>query len=249
MRISIFGGGTIGGSMALKLKSENIWVEVHDPDIEINKRLKELDIETFKNIPIGDLVVICTPMNVEEEIIKNYSFDTPVIDVASVMKPMFDLAKNLDIDWISGHPMAGNEYSGYLGWDIQLFDEKIFFLSKNERISEKKMKIIEEFVKKLGSYPKWITPEKHDFILSKISHTTYFISCTAKKIGNEFSNFSGPGYKSTSRLSNQNKEMVLEIVKKNKMNILQDLKESIDYLNEISLLIQSNQIEKLAKIL
>ncbi len=249
MRVSIFGGGSIGGSMALKLKSKNIWVEVNDPNYEIQQRLQELKINTFSGIPIGNIVIICTPMNIEKEIIKKFKFDTPVIDVASVMKPMFDFTKNIDIDWISGHPMAGNENSGYLGWDIQLFNEKVFFLSKSNKICNNTSELAEFFVNTLDSYPKWIEPDHHDYILSKISHTTYFISSTAKKIGNEFNEFAGPGYKSTSRLSNQNKKMALEIVKKNKENILQDLNDSINYLKEISSLIKNDQMKKLSEIL
>lgn len=249
MRVSIFGGGSIGGSMALKLKSKNIWVEVNDPNYEIQQRLHELKINTFSGIPIGNIVIICTPMNIEKEIIKKYKFDTPVIDVASVMTPMFNFTKNIDINWISGHPMAGNENSGYLGWDIQLFNEKIFFLSKSSNICSETSELAESFVKNLDSYPKWIEPDKHDYILSKISHATYFISCTAKKIGNEFKDFSGPGYKSTSRLSNQNKKMALEIVKKNKENILHDLNDSINYLNKILNLIKNDQLDELSKIL
>lgn len=226
MRISIFGGGTIGGSLAIRLKDKGHQVQVKDPSKEISKRLIEKGIGLFSGKPEGEINIICTPMDVEETFLNNWDFEGTVLNVASVMKPFFDIASRKGLRWISGHPMAGNEHSGFHGWDADLFEGRSFYLSKAESANEEDRRRVLELTRDLGASPMWIEPGEHDRIMSRVSHATYFLSLIARNIGGDYEEFSGPGYASTTRLSKQNPEMVKDMFKYNGENILEDLEEA-----------------------
>lgn len=249
MKISIFGGGTIGGSLAIRLKDRGHQVQVKDPSNEISERLIKRGIGKFDGKPSGDLTIICTPMDVEKRILDSCNFDGTILDVASVMEPFFNQASSKGLRWISGHPMAGNEYSGFLGWNPELFKSKSFFLSRTRGANEEDKNKVLEVVEDLGSTPIWIDPSEHDRIMSRVSHTTYFLSLLARSIGKDFEKFSGPGYSSTTRLSKQNLEMVMDMFKYNCENILEDLERASTILENYISILKIEGYEGIEKLL
>ena len=69
----------------------------------------------------------------------------------------------------------------------------------------------------------------------------------ARNLGHGYERFAGPGYESTTRLSLQNVDMVLDMVFYNRENILKDLKKARNILNEIIMRIEGKQEEELLR--
>ena len=247
MRVKIIGIGCIGGSMALRLKSNGSYeVEVYDTDEETMRMAFGMNLElSERDDPDGDLNILAVPMGVEERMLRRIDSKNLIMDVSSVMEPFVNLAKDRRLRFIGGHPMAGNERKGYRGWDPRMFEGRKFFLCKGECAEERDVELVEKVVMDLGSTPIWIEPNEHDKIVSKVSQSIFFISLVAKRIGTDYGNFAGPGYISTTRLANQNLEMVLDMVRYNGKNIVEDLRNGLNFLEEIIRLIEIEDLDGL----
>jgi len=251
LKVLVMGGGCIGGSIAIKLHRRGYDVAVVDVDKEIVEFMHEMKISAFLKKPEGDfdVLILAVPMRVEEKILKSIEKDTILMDVSSVMTPFIKIAEERGLKLVGGHPMAGNERRGKDGWDPDMFKERVFFLSKGKGVDERTSSIVENIVLTLEAIPLWIDPVKHDRIVSKISHTTYFLSLLARAIGKDHEGFAGPGYESTTRLSKQNVDMVLDIAFYNRENILKDLDHVLKTLSWIKKLMECGELGELKKFI
>jgi prephenate dehydrogenase len=197
----------------------------------------------------GDLTVIALPMNSEEELLLSADFTGPAFDVASVMQPFQEIARLRKIRLISGHPMAGNVHKGAAGWDESMFDGRVFLFSPGEFATGEDLDLVLMVVSELGSSPEYLPPERHDYIVGRISQTAYFLSRTLLKLGGDFEKYSGPGYASTSRLGRQNMDMVLDMARFNGRNIASSLEEAESYLHDIRTAIEEGDLSKLEELI
>lgn len=250
MKVGIVGVGAIGGSIAIKLAESGVEVFVNDVDAELlsllseKARVKRFDLAK-DNV---DVVIIATPMNVEERLLQEFPFtEVLIMDVASVKTPFVRIAESRKLRFVGGHPMAGSVYRKSMGWDPEIFQERPFFLCRTRYTDERDADVSEKIVRLIGASPVWVSPEYHDKAVSRVSHTTYFLSLVAKLLGSGFEDFAGPGFSSTTRLSRQNPEMVLDMLRYNRENILADLKNAEKILREFIRMIERNDFEEFLK--
>ncbi|PZC52102.1 MULTISPECIES: prephenate dehydrogenase [unclassified Mesotoga] len=252
MKAHIIGAGSIGGSIALRLSKRGHRVSVFDQNVVTTEMLRKKDpsIEVSSDaFTPRDLSVIALPMNSEEELLLSADFTGPVFDVASVMHPFQEIARLRKIRFISGHPMAGNEHVGPGGWNEFMFDGRTFMLWPGECATKQDVDLVLEIVADLGSIPEFLSPEKHDHIVSRVSQAVYFLSRAALKLGKDVEKYSGPGYDSTSRLGRQNMDMVLDMARFNGPNIASSLEEAERYLCSIRIAIEMGDLDKLQEII
>lgn len=248
MKISVLGAGCIGGSIALKL-NEKHRVLAFDQSEDVTKALEERDVRTAlrqEDLFDTDLLILALPMAVEERFLKETEFTGKILDVASVKTPFMEIAKERGLNFIGGHPMAGNERKGKAGWDPEMFSGRIFFLCSPD---EKKDDVVEGVVRDLGSRPVWIDYREHDRIVAAVSHVQYLISLSARFTGKPYEEYAGPGYQSNTRLSRQNMEMALDMIRYNKENILKYLENTRNFLNTLYNFIEKEDFESLKKII
>lgn len=247
MKVLVMGGGCIGGSIAIKLYEEKHDVVVVDPNVDIVIALNKIGVPAFseKLETFFDILILALPMRIEETVLRNIRTDAILIDVSSVMTPFVRIAEERNLKFVGGHPMAGNEKKGKDGWNPDMFKKRTFFLSKSKYIDDETIFIAENIVLDLGGVPIWIDPIEHDRIVSKISHTTYLLSLSAKIIGKDYEKFAGPGYESTTRLSKQNMDMALDILFYNRKNILEDVEHVLKILSRMKEYIKYGKFEKL----
>jgi len=93
----------------------------------------------------------------------------------------------------------------------------------------------------------WIDYRIHDEIVAAVSHVQYLISLSARYVGKPFEGYAGPGYMSNTRLSKQNMEMALDMIRYNKENILKYLENARNFLNVLYHLIEREDFENLKK--
>ena len=124
MKITIVGLGVIGGSFAKALKGQGH--EVYG--IDVDKRTLQMAkddgtiIEGFVDgkeiIPQSDLTIICLYPSLVIDFIKNNTFKkgSIITDAVGIKTYFLQEAFNLideDVEFVSGHPMAGREKKGY----------------------------------------------------------------------------------------------------------------------------------------
>jgi prephenate dehydrogenase len=236
----------------LRLSKRGHRVSVFDQNVVTTEMLRKKDpsIEVSSDaFTPGDLTVIALPMNSEEELLLSADFTGPAFDVASVMQPFQEIARLRKIRLISGHPMAGNVHKGAAGWDESMFDGRVFLFSPGEFATGEDLDLVLMVVSELGSSPEYLPPERHDYIVGRISQTAYFLSRTLLKLGGDFEKYSGPGYASTSRLGRQNMDMVLDMARFNGRNIASSLEEAESYLHDIRTAIEEGDLSKLEELI
>ena len=231
MKIAIVGLGQIGGSMALKLHEIGIRPDLFDVDPKICELL-DARCEKF-NAHGYDLVVLALHIPVLLEIMNELPKDNFYLDTASVKSQVVEKAKELELKFIGGHPIAGNERIGPASWDSSLFEGKSFALV-DVNSTEQEKEVAEKFVKLLGSETVWTDAEAHDLALAHVSHALYFVSKALKKLGDPYEAFAGPGYSSMTRLAKQDPKLGGVFVKYNRQNVATVLETVADEIKKIA---------------
>lgn len=238
-KIFIFGLGLIGGSIAKKLKSSHkdkytvYALTKTENDIEnalsdgsIDKGFTILPEDSYFDFDIVLLAVppekICT---VTKDIMRHFSKDVIYTDVGSIKSKIEAGMKELGIQYVGGHPMAGTEKKGYKNSFSHLFENAYYFLtSKNEKVLE--------LVNDLGAIPVFIDAQTHDKTVAAISHVPHALSAGLVNlaINNEtedklLSKAAAGGFRDTTRIAASDEHLWEEILFSNKKYVIPLLEE------------------------
>ena len=85
--------------------------------------------------------------------------------------------KGKDVEFVSGHPMAGRENKGYLYASKEVFQGANYILIQHEENSKSAIAMMEQFVSNLGFHSvKIMSPQAHDEIISFTSQLPHVIA-------------------------------------------------------------------------
>lgn len=264
-QMTIVGVGLIGGSMARKAREEGLVKKIigfgrTKRNLENALSLGVIDryeSDLMKAVEGSDLVVIATPVEKSIEIISDLlpklGPNTIVTDVGSVKGKVVDVfreCKDLKTEFIGGHPIAGTESSGVESSFASLFEEHITILTPIERNSQISIDRLKSFWIGLGAKVELLDPEKHDRILSDISHLPHVVAYALVNavLDGDGISYAAGGFKDFTRIASSNPEMWSEICVQNRKSILSSIKNFRDHLDSIYELIENadgNSIEKL----
>jgi prephenate dehydrogenase len=73
-----------------------------------------------------------------------------------------------------------------------MFDGRVFLLSPGEFASAEDLKRVLEIIGDLRSSPEYLSPERHDLIVSRVSQAAYFLSRALLNLGSDFEKYTGP---------------------------------------------------------
>jgi prephenate dehydrogenase len=206
-RVTIFGVGLIGGSLALALKRAFPEIRIAGVDkpevLDRARRLKIIDAVTPGEV-VGhdDLVVLATPvgeiLKLLDQFTRNHRL---VVDVGSTKLTICRKAERLGVPFIGGHPMAGLEQSGPEAASADLFREAPFFLCPVQSTPAGAVDEIQAMVRAIYAIPRVITPEEHDRLVARISHLPQILSTLLADQTAPHKEFAGPGLRSMTRLA------------------------------------------------
>ena len=269
-KISVIGCGLIGSSILRAVEEKKLAskISAYDKSSKVADYLKKnFSVEICNNIPDvvkeSDLVIIASPLSSYKEILlsiqSNLKEDVILTDTGSAKKEVNKIISNLNlnnINWIASHPIAGTEYSGPKAGFASLFKDRWCIISADKKVSEDKIKSLENFWAKLGSKTKFMTFEDHDYVLSLTSHLPHAVAYSIVKtaINNEDKfkddviQYSAGGLRDFTRIAASDPLMWKDIFIDNSDNILKVLDNYSKNLNEIKEAIKNKDSKKLLEI-
>ena len=269
-KISIIGCGLIGSSILRAVEEKKLAskISTFDKSSKVNEYLKKnFSVEICTNISDvvkdSDLVIIACPLSSYKEILlsiqSNLKENVILTDTGSAKKEVNKIISNLNlknVNWIASHPIAGTEYSGPEAGFASLFKNRWCIISADKKVSEDKIKFLEQFWSKLGSKTKFMTFEDHDYVLSLTSHLPHAVAYSIVKtaINNEDKfkddviQYSAGGLRDFTRIAASDPLMWKDIFVDNSDNILKVLENYSKNLNEIKDAIKNKDSKKLLEI-
>lgn len=219
----IIGLGLIGGSIAKAFKlheiSREIWA--FDLDFESIESAKNQQIINGiqlldENLDDFDLIALCAPLNqyqnIFQKIHNKINSKATFFDIGSIKNFNF---KNIPINFIPCHPIAGSDKTGFENSNENLFFDKKFIICK--KIDNFIDSPLAKIITRLGAKPIFLESNLHDKIYGLVSHLPQFLAflCAEnnpKELPNEF-------MKKAFRLDQSNPQIWGEIFELNQKNL------------------------------
>jgi prephenate dehydrogenase len=271
------GVGLLGGSLALQAREKGLAKRIIGVDANPENAEKALElgivdeVTTLEEaIPLTDLVVLATPVNVIGELLPRLLDTLPdgkvVVDLGStkeiICKTVQDHPRRRQ--YVAAHPIAGTENSGPEAAFSGLLKRKIMILCDQEKSSNAALNMVVSLAQSLEMRLSFMNSVEHDLHLAYVSHLSHISSfalgvTVLEKEKDESSIFdmAGSGFSSTVRLAKSSPDMWAPIFTQNTQNIskaldayikrLQRFKEIIDSQDEArsrELMQQANEIRR-----
>lgn len=279
LKVLIVGLGQIGGSIGIDLVARNLVARVTgydiDPDIAqraVNRKIVHGAVSSLEDgVRNSDLVILAAPIR---EIIKMMPRVCEVIDDSAAIMDMAgtktEILKTVSrcgrpINYIGGHPMAGNENSGLQAVQRQKFRGRMFVLTQHDGSdSNEWLYTIMHLVTKIGGRPIVLSSEEHDKLIALTSHLPYLFALTLTRMAADRGetncnvwNLAAGSFKSATRVAGSSTDLTLDMFLTNRANIgavvdemvadLMNLKRMIEAGDESSLKIMINDITSKAR--
>ena len=235
MIITVVGLGVIGGSFvkALKGKGYDVYgVDCDQQTLEMAKAegcIIEGYLDGHQIISQSDLTIICLyPSKVldfiSEHTFKKGSIVTDVVGIKSYFLNQALSRIDQDVEYISGHPMAGREKKGYLYASQEVFQNANYIVIQHEHNQIDKIEWMRQFVGQLGfKSVKIMSPYDHDEIISytsQLPHTLAVALMNSDDEKYETGKYIGDSFRDLTRIANINADLWTELFFHNKDYLL-----------------------------
>lgn len=257
MKIFIVGLGLMGASYALGLSQKGYEVYGYDSDLNINeKALKDGLIKSFdkNHISTSDVILLALYPTKNIEFIREniqYFNNQLITDIAGTKVLMMnEIIKILpkDTRYVSHHPMAGKEKSGYDFCDPKMFKGANFLIVPSDQSTIDDVETIKQIAIDLefGNISIY-TPLEHDQFIGYTSQLTHMIA-VALMLANKDPNLAyttGDSFKDLTRIAKINEHMWTELFFQNKEILVNEIDLFIEKLNQLKNMLDSNQYDEL----
>lgn len=249
-KYTVVGLGMEGGSYALAIKEKINPVKIYGIDIDKDTLKKAvnfgIDTQKPKEYILRDtdvLILAAYPkiaidfLKENQKFLKSGCIVTDVCGVKSFVIDEIQCFLRDDLDYIAGHPMAGNQYSGFDNADINIFKDKNYIFVPQTKNKQENLEFMKSLALAIGfKTTSKIDKDVHDKKIAYASHMMHFISvCVTNCPAFESSlgNFAGGSFKDLTRISDLNPYLWSETFFLNKKFLLEEVKEfrkNIDFL-------------------
>lgn len=250
MIIAVVGLGVIGGSFVKALKGQGH--QVYGIDIDEQTLIKARDegyiVEGFKDgskiIKEADLTIICLYPSLVLDFIKSNEFKKGSIisDAVGIKSYFLEEALNLidpDVEFVSGHPMAGREKKGFEYASKEVFKNANYILIEHPTNKKESISFMEQFVATLGfKSVKIMSPNDHDEIISFTSQLPHALAVSLINSDSQkydTGKYIGDSYRDLTRIANINEDLWSELFLNNKeylLNSIVSFEQQLDLIKE-----------------
>lgn len=264
MIVGIVGLGLIGGSFAKAYHEAGWKVLAHNRSrsvLDFAKISGAVDDElTKENIAQCDLVLVtvypAAAVSYIEEMAAHIGKKPIVIDCCGtkrvVCEACFPIAEKYGFTYLGGHPMAGNQYSGFKYADADLYKGAPMVIVPPDFNNIVLLSKVKELLAPAGFEQISVTTaEKHDEMIAFTSQMAHVVSNAYIKspTATAHDGFSAGSYKDMTRVAWLNAPMWAELFMENRDFLINELNMFIDSLNEYKEAMEDNDMEKLVRIL
>ena len=249
-KISIFGLGLIGGSIAKALKTSGRQFRIKGFDSEevltkaINDNSIDQKIKKPEDCLDADIIFLCLPTQLSLEyfekiapIIGEGTIITDVSGVKSVFEKKWNSISSKGI-YIGGHPMTGKETSGYESSEELLFENSVYIISDTSK-NEQKLNELVEVIRLLGARVRFLDPYLHDKVISRVSHLPQLLAVSLVNTASDnndkinYLDFAAGGFRDMTRIASSGFGIWESVLKMNKEEIISSIKLLRENLNKI----------------
>ncbi len=259
-KLVIFGVGLIGGSVALALKKTGnspqiVGVGRTEESLKTALELGVIDIATtniqnaLKN---ADLVLIATPVAQTPQILKSIkpylNSKTIITDAGSTKAGVLYCAKEIlremSIQFIGGHPIAGAEKNGVTAAIATLYENKNIVLTPTVDTCKQATEVVTNLWQTCGAKVSEMTAETHDRIFAAVSHFPHLLAfalvdeIASRPNAQQLFSFAASGFRDFTRIAGSHPEMWRDISLANKDALLIELNAYETQLSDMKKMLQ-----------
>jgi prephenate dehydrogenase len=235
MIITVVGLGVIGGSYVQSLKGLGHLVYGVDCDEETLALAKKdgCIIEGYTDgreiIAQSDMTIICLYPSKVLDFIAQHTFKkgSIVTDVVGIKSYFLEKALaciDPDVEYISGHPMAGREKKGYAYASLEVFKNANYIVIEHAKNHKSAIDFMCQFVSQLGfKSVKIMSPYAHDEIISftsQLPHTIAVALMNSDDQKYETGKYIGDSFRDLTRIANINADLWSELFLNNREYLL-----------------------------
>ena len=254
LKVCIIGLGLIGGSLARALKERLGITEitaVNRSQKSIDNALKDKTIKygfTSLNeyVYSSDIIFICTPIKKTVEYIELLSGKIKnnciLTDVGSTKTEIIEYINSMENPpcFVGGHPMAGNEKTGYTSGFSHLFENAYYIITPSKSSTDYAIELMTKLTKAIGAIPIKLPADEHDKITAAISHVPHIIAAGLVNMVRDLDNSSSlmqllaaGGFKDITRIASSSPEVWESIVTSNRAQVKVILECYMNYIDKI----------------
>jgi len=239
MIITVVGLGVIGGSYVQALKGLGHDVYGVDQDLLTLQQAKadgciiEGYVDGHDIIRQSDMTIICLYPSLVLDFIAKHTFKkgSIVTDVVGIKSYFLEKALTMidsDVEYVSGHPMAGREKKGYAYASKQVFQNANYIVIEHQKNKKESIEFMCHFVSQLGfKSVKIMSPYDHDEIISFTSQLPHTIAVALMNSDNqkyETGKYIGDSFRDLTRIANINADLWSELFLNNREYLLLSMK-------------------------
>ncbi len=260
-KLTIFGVGLIGGSLALALRKAGYVGDVVGCSRSAGHLQRAVDlgvIDSYTLDPVeavkgADMILLAVPMRaiqpVLESIAGHIEKDAVITDAGSAKGSVLRAAKTafggqIPANFVAGHPVAGREKSSVEAAIDDLYVSQKVVLTPTAETSSDALGAVKSMWQKAGASVEILDVKQHDDVLAATSHLPHILAyslvntLSKSEYGDAVFDFAAGGFKSFSRIASSDPVMWRDICLENKDAILAALNDYQQDLADLAELIE-----------
>lgn len=261
--IVMVGLGLIGGSLSLALRRDSsCYVIGFDQDAETVRTARRLDVidemaySLAKSVKDADYVIFATPVNTTKELLHQATkwelkSGAILLDTGSTKKEIVQLANDLGLSFIGGHPMAGSHKSGITAARAHLFENAYFVLCPSNYVTEEQMSNVTTLLVPTKAKVIEVSAVEHDQMTAVVSHFPHLIAASlvhqmeSSSVSDLTKQLAAGGFRDTTRIASSNPTMWRDITLQNKDQLLQQLQLWMSEMEKMQQILIESKPEKI----
>ena len=239
-RVAIVGVGLVGGSLGMALRARGLASKVVGvtrtaETIEVACARGAIDSGTVTpedGVAGADLIVLATPPDLVVpmalRVLPHLEAGVLLTDVTSVkgeiVRSIEAAAASRGVEFVGGHPMAGNEGRGVEAASADLFEGAAYVVTPTPRTAPSAVARLSELARGLGARPMVLSPDEHDRAVAIVSHLPYLVAAALVGVSGGAGRAVGPGFLGATRVAGSPVELWTQICRLNQGPITEALR-------------------------
>jgi prephenate dehydrogenase len=261
-KIAIIGLGLMGGSLALALRGTCQKILAVDQNPETirfatqHQIVDKISDSPQEILPQADVIILATPVLTILKLIESLPEWKPegavVIDLGSTKQLICQALAQLPNQFsaVGGHPMCGKTEFTLKNAEADLFRGSPFVLVNLPNSTPFSIRLAEAIAVNIGAQPLWLDAETHDQLTAITSHFPFLLANLMAGITpQEAAPLTATGWLSTTRLASSSLQMMADILKTNRLQVLSVLAQFSKQLDLVRVLLENQNFDNLTELL